>query len=316
MLDNVHFDPDELRAALPRFDLDAPVFRPRALDRYYAFYDLDLGPSYPGLEQRIGVIDAADERICVQLFKPLAPVGSAIVCHGYCDHTGIYGHLVRFLLDRNLCVLAFDLPGHGLSTGARATIDSFDRYVDVMHACISHTAEHMPEPWHVFGQSMGGSMVVEHLVRGDAPRAFRNVVLFAPLVRPANWPVNRIVYEVARRLITERPRTIIENSDEPAFVEFLRRDPLQPDVLPVQWVTAMVEWKKRVAEYPPQATRLKIIQGERDGTVDAAYNIRALGRVFDSDILYLPEGRHHLVNSSTAVRDRMWRWLDQQCQWR
>ena len=307
---------DVLVAGLAPIDMAQPRFEPPEVAAYRRYYNLDLPAQYPGLEHRLGRLTVQGERISVQVFKPLAPVGTAIVCHGYYDHVGIYGHVIRFLLDRNLCVLSFDQPGHGLSSGPRADIESFDQYVDTLDACLTQTGEHLPKPWHLLGQSMGGAVAVEFLVQNRRPaNTFANVILLAPLVRPALWPINRVVYELARRFITERPRVIVENSGDPEFVEFLRNDPLQPMVLPVRWVTAMVRWMARVPDYPPQPMPLKIVQGDRDGTVDYKYSLKALARSFEIDVCHIAEARHHLANESEPIRTQMWQWLDARCQW-
>ena len=93
-----------------------------------------------------------------------------------------------------------------------------------------------------------------------------------------------------------------------------KRDPLQAKVLPVQWVTAMVEWMRRFERYPPMPqVRPKIIQGTADRTVGWRYNLRVLERLFSPEVLRLPGARHHLVNEAPAVREAMWRWLDERC---
>jgi alpha-beta hydrolase superfamily lysophospholipase len=140
---------------------------------------------------------------------------------------------------------------------------------------------------------------------------FARVVLLAPLVRPYAWGVNRVVYEIARRVITERPRTFVANAENPEFLEFLRsRDPLQARTLPVQWVTAMVQWRRRFERYRPSNLRPLVVQGHADQTVDWQYNLKVIGRLFEPRVFYIPEARHHLVNESPAIRARIFQAID------
>ena len=121
-------------------------------------------------------------------------------------------------------MLTFDFPGHGLSSGPRATIESFDHYVAVLvnlqHYLENNLGEHaesaFPKPWYVLGQSMGGAIAMEYLLQYGHER-FSEVVLFAPLIRPAAWGINRWVYEIAKRTITQRKRTITENAENPGI---------------------------------------------------------------------------------------------------
>ena len=254
------------------------------------------------------------ERLVVQCFEPAAPHSWAIVCHGYYDHVGLYAKVITELVARGVRVVSFDQPGHGLSSGARATTDDFGQYVkalcdvrDFAEASGWHLPEQAP---HLLGQSMGGSVVMEYLQQ-QADTQVADVVLLAPLVRPYAWALNQWVFAAARRLIESRPRTVTDNSNNPAFAEFSRHDPLQPRVLPVRWVQAMVNWMQRFEAYPVSARQPLIVQGDADRTVSAAINRQVLGRRFPhARWLWLDGGRHHLANESDAIRAKIWAWLD------
>ncbi len=306
------FEPPRLQAALPPWGQDGPAAAD--LTAYLDFYQLSSCAQGGGRSHRMGWVAVDGERIAVQAFVPAHPQGTAVVCHGYYDHAGLYGHLIEYLLSQNLAVLAFDQPGHGLSSGPVATIASFDAYQRVLVAALD-ACGNLPRPWHLVGQSMGASIVMEHLARHGG-EDFGEILLLAPLVRPAYWPLNRIVWEVARRTISERPRTFRKNAENADFVSLLQRDPLQAKVLPVQWVTAMVEWMQRFERYPPRPqVRPKVIQGLADRTVGWRYNLRVIERLFRPQTLRLPGARHHLVNEAPGVRDAMWRWLSERCAW-
>jgi lysophospholipase len=308
------FDPDLLRRELRLLRPDRPVVLTAAEDAYLRHYGIHLAEQVEGLQHFFGAVEAATHRIAAHLWVPVAARGTAVVIHGYYDHTGLYGHLLRHLVDRGMAVLAFDLPGHGLSTGAPATIETFDHYVEAFDACIAALGAHLPKPWALFGQSTGGAIAMEWLLANGYSREtspFARVVLLAPLVRPYAWGVNRVVYEIARRVITERPRTFVANAENPEFLEFLRsRDPLQARTLPVQWVTAMVQWRRRFERYRPSNLRPLVVQGHADQTVDWQYNLKVIGRLFEPRVFYIPEARHHLVNESPAIRARIFQAID------
>jgi len=308
------FDPEDLRRQLRLLTPDQPVLLTPGEDAYLRHYGIHFTEQVAGLQHHLGAVECDAHRIAAHLWVPTAARGTAVVIHGYYDHTGLYGHLVRHLIDRGLAVLAFDLPGHGLSTGAPATIESFDHYVNAFDGCLAALEAHLPKPWCLFGQSTGGAVAMEWLLgkgltRADTP--FARVVLLAPLVRPYAWGRNRVLYEVARLFVSERPRTFVANAENPEFLAFLReRDPLQARVLPVQWVTAMVRWRRRFERYRPTDIPLLVVQGHADQTVDWRYNMKVIGRLFDARLFYIPEARHHLVNESTAIRARIFQAID------
>lgn len=273
---------------------------------YRRFFDLDLGQSFHWFEH-------AGQRLAVQRFEPAGPVeGSAIVVHGYYDHVGLYGHPIRYLLGRGLRVFAYDQQGHGLSTGRRVTIDSFDRYTDDLGAFVDAHADALARPRWLVGQSMGASVILELLDTREAGQedAFEHVVLFAPLVRPASWPLSRITYAVGRHVVDEVPRKFATNTENAEFAALVPVDPLQARTLPVAWVTAMIDWKTRFERREPSGRPVFVLQGGRDATVDGRYNVKVLKRRYDVTLLAMPEARHHLVNEAASIRGRMWRFLD------
>ena len=311
---NAPFDPGVVRASLKPLVPGAPAVLTAAEDAYLRHYGIHFSESIDGLAHQLGRIDTDTHTLSAHLWTPREARGSAVVIHGYYDHVGLYGHLIRYLLDRDMTVLSFDLPGHGLSSGAPATIETFDHYVAAFEACFRACERHLPTPRRLIGQSTGGAIAMEWLLANGVTREsspFDRIVLLAPLVRPYGWGYARIAYQIAKRLVTERPRGLSDNADNEEFLDFLRhRDPLQAKTLPVQWVTAMVEWMRRFEARPPSDLSLLVLQGSADKTVDWRYNVKVIERLFLPEIVYLPEARHHLVNESPALRARMFSEID------
>ncbi len=261
----------------------------------------------PGTTRHSGYFECRGERIAAHCFTPAGPpAGSVFLLHGYYDHVGLYQHPIRWCLEHGFTVLAWDLPGHGLSTGPRATIRSFDRYRETVEAVLQRAAG-LPAPWHCIGQSTGAAVFMEYLFQHRCTRAnspFQQVVLFAPLVRPAGWGPGEIAYRLVHRWIDGLPRKFKENSDDAEFLDFLaHRDPLQARRLPVQWLGAMREWMHAFLHYPATDISPLIIQGMQDQTVDWRFNLSVLREKFDHpEEVYLPDARHHLANESAANR--------------
>jgi alpha-beta hydrolase superfamily lysophospholipase len=308
------FDPESLRASLKPLVPGEPTVLTPEQDRFLRHYGIHFSESVRDVAHWFGRIDSPTHALAAHLWRPRAPAGTTIVLHGYYDHVGLYRNLIGHLIDHGQAVLSFDLPGHGLSNGPAATIDTFDHYVSAFDACMTALGPHLPKPWHLAGQSTGAAVAMEWLLRNGLTRAnssFEHVVLLAPLVRPAHWGINRVVYGVARRFVKERPRSLSDNADNPEFLTFLReRDPLQATTLPVQWVTAMVDWMQRFETYKATDLAPLVIQGQSDKTVDWRYNMKVIERLFRPQIVYIPEARHHLVNESEGVRARMFAAID------
>ncbi|MFA5630012.1 MAG: alpha/beta hydrolase [Porticoccaceae bacterium] len=231
--------------------------------------------------------------------------GMVMVVHGYFDHVGLYGHLVRHLLEQGYGVVAFDLPGHGLSSGERASIASFDDYVDVFEAILSLVKRAFPVSLCAVGQSTGGAILLKHLSLGN--RDLARVALLAPLVEPAQWWFNRIIYALGHRVLKGVKRVFKVNSGDADFVRFIEHDdPLQPDYIPIAWLGAMRGWVRECRAMKPCDFPATIIQGTADTTLSWRTNLRILRRKFPAaTVVLIPEARHHLVNESPPLRQQV-----------
>lgn len=306
------FDPDHLRAGLlPLSASQAPSEDAQAYQRFYGLNA--LGPT-GSISSRIGRVEVGGYDIVTQLWMPEQPIGTLVLMHGFYDHVGLYRHVIHWALGLGLAVIACDLPGHGLSSGARASITDFAEYQLVLDRLFAEAERlTLPKPWHLCGQSTGGAIVIDHLLHhGDASPAQGQTILLAPLVRPRGWALSKLSYYLLRNFVKAIDRRFSENSNAPAFLPFLLADPLQPRRLPTVWVGALAKWIERIERAPQSRRSPLIVQGESDMTVDWQHNLPVLKDKFaEPQILMLPEARHHLVNESPELRAQYFEFLTQ-----
>ncbi|WLI72046.1 alpha/beta hydrolase [Halomonas alkalicola] len=283
------------------------------LERYLGHYGLaPLLAEHVGLY--VGYVDARDSRLWTQVWSPDDPVGTAFVVHGYFDHLGLYRHLLERLLERRWRVVLWDLPGHGLSSGPRASIDDFDDYGGCLHALQQHLEAGglAPRPWIGVGQSTGAAILAtDALTRGDDGH-WAGLALLAPLVRPWGWNQSSWLHLLVGPFVRSIPRRFRANSTDTDFAAFLREgDPLQADRVAIGWVSAMRRWMPRLLALPPTPVKTLILQGEQDLTVDWEWNLAVLERKFpNAEIHRHPEARHHLVNEAEPIRQALFDTLD------
>lgn len=88
---------------------------------------------------------------------------SILMVHGMGEHCWRYNHVLEYFASQQLNVIRFDLPGHGLTSGKRGHIKSYDEVLD----CVDYFLNHLKEfgvPRFLFGHSMGGNIVLGELM--------------------------------------------------------------------------------------------------------------------------------------------------------
>lgn len=280
----------------------------QAYRQFYGFSDALAAHS------RLGWLQAGGYQIATQVWWPPQPRATLVLLHGYYDHVGLYRHVIEWALGQGFAVLACDLPGHGLSSGARASIGDFAEYQTVLQALLAEAVVlDLPAPWHLCGQSTGAAILIDYLLNGTAVAQVGETILLAPLVRPRAWGWSQFSYRIIKRFVSEIPRRFSVNSSDAAFIDFVHHhDPLQPRNLPTAWVGALSRWVPHIEAAPHSRRSPLVIQGEADMTVAWQHNLKVLQDKFAApQILRLPEAGHHLANEAPALRQRYFDFLSQ-----
>jgi len=281
------------------------------LRQYLDFYSLPKEEKKSN-KHFLGYIDIDGYRLATHVWCKTEPLGTIFIVHGYYDHSGLYGHIIKFCLELGYNVVIQDLPGHGLSSGPIASIDNFSRYIMNLNNTLEWADKQhkLVAPWILIGQSTGAAIITDFIAFN--PKTIKNfniknIILLAPLIRPAKWSFGLcklFIYSVFTKNIKRTPSN---NSTDPNFKAFLEIDPLQAKKLPLKWVGALRNWIKRIEScYLINSTQLTIVQGTFDKTVDWEHNLTVINGLFpNTDIYLVPGARHHLVNESKDFRDQV-----------
>jgi len=287
---------------LPAFSLDkefvpseTPILSPYA--ELFGFADLPVPCRW-----HFGYLQLLNYRIATHYWRLENSRATVFVTHGLFDHVGLFLPLVRHLLKNNFSVIAFDLPEHGLSSGEYGEIKNFAVYSQVFDELLSFFHDKIPEPWYAVGQSTGGAVIMRHLLSNES--ALQRVALLAPLVRPKGMLAIEIKKFFLSPFLRSVKRDFGASSHDQDFLEFVRnKDPLQPRIISVNWVAAMLSWAKEINTFASKNTELLVVQGDADETVDFVRNPALIKRAFPRMELFRIEGaRHHIVGESEQYR--------------
>ena len=310
------FSAAALLKSLPPFSAEMPwVDRASSgLLQYLDFYQLPIPRG--DIKLRAGEINQQGQTIATLCWAPENPVGSVIIVHGYMDHIGLFNHLIEHLLGCQLNVICFDLPGHGLSAGQPGFILDYADYVGALNAVVSESQAMFNLPLQAIGQSMGGAVLLKHLMTFDSNGSypFTHLNLLAPLLKPKGWGLSRWLFSLMRHFRESSKRQFRPSSFDLEFLAFVKdKDPVQPRKVPMVWVGALNLWIKEFDNYPACAKlidnkpvnkcSINLIQGTGDKTLDWEANLIEFKRKLPNlKVQLIPDANHHLVNEIEPLR--------------
>ncbi|ARN73703.1 alpha/beta hydrolase [Oceanicoccus sagamiensis] len=302
---------DALVANIKSLDPTRPPATSDAERDYFRFYGINFEENNDHIVHHFGHIACDRFDIVAHYFENRLAVETCFIVHGFYDHAGLYRHIIDYCLKRNFSVVIYDLPGHGLSAGTQASIDSFNDYQIVLANILVFFKDVAPRPWKAIGQSTGSAILMDFLIAGGN-KILPKTVLLAPLVRPRGWLVSKLVHSVAKLFLKQIKRNYLDSSHDHKFLDFVKnKDPLQSPVLPLQWVSALRKWIPHFLASGVSQAKPLVIQGKEDTTVDWPYNLTLIQKKFpDRKTFYLKNAKHHLANETEDSLQTMFSAMD------
>lgn len=272
---------------------------------YFELYGLDAEKYVDGVVHSFGTFESEGFTIAAHVYVPEYAKGTVVIMHGYLNHCGQLKYVIRHLLENGYSVCAYDMPGHGLSTGKDAWMDNFDRYVQVLQDFKPIVAERCPGPYHVTAFSQGACPVIQTMLERKED-FFEKTILVAPLVRPVGWRHAQITYRLYWPFRDSVPRLTRKNTSDKEFLDFNKaKDFLHKRRVPLIWVRALEKWNGKVRSMDATGKKMLVIQGDKDSTVDWKYNTKFLAGKFDTKEVVLKNARHELFNEEEEIKGRV-----------
>ena len=109
---------------------------------------------------------------------------AVIITHGIGEHSDCYGELAQDFAKNGWQVFAWDLRGHGRSSGKRGFLKAFRDYTDDLSLFINYLlrSQKLTCPFAVLGHSMGGLITLKYALDQGSGLLSRAVVLSSPLL--------------------------------------------------------------------------------------------------------------------------------------
>lgn len=135
-----------------------------------------------------------------RVIKPKAvPKAAVILVHGFGDHSGGLQNLSTSLAKNNYIVYAFDVRGHGKSSGKRGYIQNWSEFTGDLHEFRELVLqEHPLLPLFIVGHSMGGVITLDYAL--DYREGISGVIAISPAISYQATPLERFGITVLGKL--------------------------------------------------------------------------------------------------------------------
>jgi len=145
----------------------------------------------------------------VQSWRPQSEAKAVIVLvHGIGEHSSRYYDWASRFTNIGYAVIAFDQRGHGLSSGKRGVISSYDGFMKDIDLILVEAASIFSDiPAFLYGHSMGGGEVLNHLLRKNSN--YIGVISTSPWIITQAAPP-KFVIPLVRVLSKFLPKVCIE----------------------------------------------------------------------------------------------------------
>jgi len=224
---------------------------------------------------------AAHVDIFYRQWSPTAILGTILITHGVGEHSDAYQQTAQDLAKSGYQVFAWDVRGHGMSSGKRGHVSSFSHFCEDLHQLILFLADKFHQknqPFFLFGHSMGGLITLKTYLN-FRPKIVTGLILSSPTIG-LNVPAPLFAIKFIKYLATKFPNLTFNSL---IGARHLTRSP-----------------KFRQTQKLDKLRHNRASFSLLAGTLDAVAEINTSAEKFDIPILMVIARKDPLVSSAAA----------------
>ena len=169
-----------------------------------------------------------------------------LMVHGLGEHCGRYERWAGMFVEKGFNFLCFDLRGHGKSSGKRGYARSIDSLLDDIDLAIQKSKRLFKDSKLIlYGHSMGGNLVLNHVIRRNYPVVA--LIVTSPWLKMAKEPSQPVI-SLTKFLSKVMPSVTFPNgldlehiSHDPEIVRSYANDPLNHNKVSARLFTEMYQ---------------------------------------------------------------------------
>lgn len=307
-----------------------------------SYFETMRGTVEPYLEVRKNVFWLEREpgkRLYCAFYRADQAHGAVFVCHGFTETAEKYKENIYYFLKEGFHVYIVDHCGHGNSYRltddlSLVHVDSYLRYVDdALFAAKRAKKEQKDLPLYLYGHSMGGGISAAMLAK--EPELFQKAILSSPMIRPLTgpvpWPLAKAIVAAEVKLGRAKAYVPGQHTFDAALETFEAsastsrerfayyqekrcKEPQYQMCAPsCGWLYEAARLNKflRSRAWQDIRTPFLLFQAAADTFVSAKEQVRFTEEIrrakhTSAKLVYVPDSRHEIFNSSTEVVQKYW----------
>jgi alpha-beta hydrolase superfamily lysophospholipase len=275
-------------------------------DAYQVRMNLSGAQPPPGVAwEQSAFVGFGGVQLYTQSWRPRTrPKAAVILVHGLKDHSDRYAATALRLVEEGYAVHAFDLRGHGRSSGARVYVDDFGDYVADLAIFVERVRAREPNrPLFLFGHSMGGEIVTLYTIAKKPELG--GLVLSGAALKPGKSVSGALIAttKVLAVVWPELPVLDLDLADfsrDPAVVAEGKQDPLVfQDSAPARTAAELLRGLGRIQDSMAEVSApLLILHGGADKVTDpdGSRQMKERARSSDKTLIIYPGLYHDLLH--------------------
>jgi len=230
-----------------------------------------------------------------------------VLVHGLGDHSGHMMTVVQYFVKTGLVVYGYDQRGHGDSGGSRGHISKWVELTDDLHCFCKMVYEKEKLPLILFGNSMGGEVVLDYMMRTKNSNVI-GVITNAPALslQDLNSVTSffvKILSKVSPTSASEAPLDSSKLTRDPEKQKENDDDILVHTTVSFQLLNEMQSTAKWIKSHPKELQcPVLLLQGKNDPVVHSKVNINFFQQAQATNktiTIYATEGGKHETFNDT-----------------
>ncbi|MBL8021226.1 MAG: lysophospholipase [Leptospirales bacterium] len=239
-----------------------------------------------------------------------------VIQHGFGEHSGRYGNILKFFEGTGTAFYALDARGHGKTGGKRGHVDQFQMYVDDLADLVAIARkENMNDQVYLLGHSLGGVIVLQYALQGTNQTNLEALIVSSPgliIEMDAGKQVKKTLANLFASIVPDA--TLDANLDltylshDQTVIDAYKNDPLVHGKISFQMGSNLFSIGKSILEKAGNLTiPVYVFQGTGDKIVSPESSRQLFANLTTSDkTLKLYDGLfHETMNESESDRNRV-----------